>query len=215
MWSFWILYLGPVLLLLQFQCQKFYGHFVRLVQLLNLCLQFKLTDDDIEEIRVGFIKWVKDYEDIYYQHNPNRVSACPLTIHALLHIMDSIKANGPVWCYWAFPMEQYCGTLQPAIRSHQFPYASLDQHAVETAQLTQIKIIYNVAEELSLRPPHCKAIAGLYSTPLYPSCVVIPPKGNNWSTPNFISRITGALATHFNIYVKVLRPHLDIAQIEE
>lgn len=187
MWSFWTLYLGPVLLRRRFRRQKYYGHFVRLVRLLNLCLQFELTDDDIEEIRVGFIEWVKDYEEcvhlsltiylgksspagyhysIYYQHNPNRVSACPLTIHALLHIADSIKANGPVWCYWAFPMERYCGTLQPAIRSRRFPYASLDRHAVETAQLTQIKIIYNVAEELSLRPPRCKAMAGSYSTPL-------------------------------------------------
>jgi hypothetical protein len=63
MWSFWTLYLGPVLLLWRFQHQKYYGHFVHLVQLLNLCLQFKLTDDDIEEIRVGFIEWVKDYEE--------------------------------------------------------------------------------------------------------------------------------------------------------
>jgi hypothetical protein len=31
MWSFWTLYLGPVLLRHQFQFQKYYTHFVRLV----------------------------------------------------------------------------------------------------------------------------------------------------------------------------------------
>jgi hypothetical protein len=63
MWSFWTLYLGPVLLRRRFQRPKYYGHFIRLVRLLNICLQFELTDDEIDEIRTGFIEWVKDYEE--------------------------------------------------------------------------------------------------------------------------------------------------------
>ena len=102
---------------------------------------------------------------IYYQHDSSHISACPVTIHALLHIADSIKAVSPVWCYWAFPMEQYCSALQPAIWSCCFPYASLDRHVVEDAQLTQIKMIYNVTQELSLQLA-CRAVAGSYNTPL-------------------------------------------------
>lgn len=83
----------------------------------------------------------------------------------MLHIADSIKATGPVWCYWAFPMERYCGALQPAIRSRRFPYASLDRHVTEDAQLTQIKIIYNMSEELALRPPRVD-VRGAYKDPL-------------------------------------------------
>lgn len=89
----------------------------------------------------------------YYQDDVKRVSTCPLTIHALLHIADSIKSMGPVWCYWAFPMERYCGRLKPAIRSRRCPYSSLNRYVLEDAQLTQIKAFYNLAEELSLRPP--------------------------------------------------------------
>lgn len=63
MWSFWTLYLGPVLLRRRFQRPKYYGHFIRLVRLLNICLQFETTDDEIDEIRTGFIEWVKDYEE--------------------------------------------------------------------------------------------------------------------------------------------------------
>jgi hypothetical protein len=93
---------------------------------------------------------------MYYQHNPDRISACPLTVHALLHIAPCIKATGPVWCYWAFPMERYCGVLQPAIRNRRFPFASLDRHVLEEAQLTQVGAIYDKAEELSLKEskPH-------------------------------------------------------------
>ena len=72
---------------------------------------------------------------------------------------------GPVWCYWAFPMERYCGILRPAIRSRRFPYASLDRFITESAQLTQIKAVYNLSQELSLQPPH-GAVAGTYADPL-------------------------------------------------
>ncbi|KAL1684480.1 hypothetical protein GGG16DRAFT_68216, partial [Schizophyllum commune] len=54
---------------------------------------------------------------LYYQHDSSRVSVCTLNIHALLHIADSIEAMGPVWTYWAFPMERFCGRMQRAVRS--------------------------------------------------------------------------------------------------
>jgi hypothetical protein len=63
-------------------------------------------------------------------------------------------------------MERFCGTLQPAIRSRRFPYASLDRYVVEDAQLTQIKVVYNVAEELALRPPRDANNIGGFSDPL-------------------------------------------------
>ena len=72
---------------------------------------------------------------------------------------------GPVWCYWAFPMERYCSTLQPAIRSRCFPYASIDRYVVEDAQLTQIKVVHNMAEELALRAPQRAIPQGAYACP--------------------------------------------------
>jgi hypothetical protein len=62
MWSFWALYIGPILLRNRFQNAKYYKHFVKLVTLLNLCLQFEISSEEIEKIRDGFIKWVREYE---------------------------------------------------------------------------------------------------------------------------------------------------------
>jgi hypothetical protein len=100
---------------------------------------------------------------IYYQLSPDRLSACPLTIHAILHIPDSIEATGPVWVSWAFPTERYCGSLIPAIRSRRFPFPSLDRYITELAQLTQIKMQYNLEEVLSLQAPKGD-VAGLFSS---------------------------------------------------
>ena len=102
---------------------------------------------------------------LYFQYDPDRLSTCPLTVHALLHIAASIKFAGPVWCYWAFPMERFCGSIQPGIRSRRFPWASMDRYVSELAQLTQIKTAYGVGDVLSLRDPPAE-IRGSFSDPL-------------------------------------------------
>ena len=91
---------------------------------------------------------------IYYQGNPECLSACPVTIHGLLHVADSILESGPVWASWAFPMEHYCGALKPAIQSRHFPYTTLAHYVVDSAHLTQIKLQYNADEALALCAPH-------------------------------------------------------------
>jgi hypothetical protein len=101
---------------------------------------------------------------IYYQFSPDRLPICPLTIHALLHIADSIEASGPVWASWAFPTERHCGSLIPAIKSHRFPFQSLDRYVIELAQLTQAKMQYNLEGLLSLQAPKGDVV-GLFSTP--------------------------------------------------
>ncbi|RDB22210.1 hypothetical protein Hypma_010657 [Hypsizygus marmoreus] len=205
MWSFWALYLGPILLRRRFQRPKYFKHFILLVQILNICLQFEISDKEIEDVRKGLIQWVTEYEKIYYQHDPSRISACPVTIHALLHIADSIKAAGPVWCYWAFPMERYCGKLQPAIRSRRFPFAALDRYVLEEAQLTQIKVIYDLVEELSLRPPP-STFQG-FRHPSYPTCVLLPPSIHERPAENLISHIAAAFRTRAQVEANAGPPH--------
>ncbi|KAJ7745839.1 hypothetical protein DFH07DRAFT_869646 [Mycena maculata] len=214
MWSFWTLYLGPVLLRRRFRSSKYYVHFIQLVCLLNICLQFEISDAEIEEVRVGFIAWVERYEELYYQYDVERLPVCPLTIHALLHIAPGIKFTGPVWCYWAFPMERYCGSIQPGIRSRRFPWASLDRYVLEKAQLTQIMAIYNVFSELSLLEPRGE-IPGSFSDPLYPSCVLLPPKSPVRPNPNQLKTIAAALSTRTNATMAQVNRALQDASVDE
>lgn len=61
-WSFWILYLGPVLLSRRFRNQTYFHHFIDLVKLITICLQFEISVDEVSSIRAGFEKWVEKYE---------------------------------------------------------------------------------------------------------------------------------------------------------
>jgi hypothetical protein len=63
MWSFWTLFVGPILLRRKFHDECYYLHFVELVRLLHICLKFEMTRNDIQTICEGFVNWVKHYEE--------------------------------------------------------------------------------------------------------------------------------------------------------
>ena len=60
--SFWIQYVAPVLLKGRFKHEKYYRHFHLLVRLIRKCLAWEASTADIDDIRAGFIQWVKEYE---------------------------------------------------------------------------------------------------------------------------------------------------------
>jgi hypothetical protein len=99
-------------------------------------------------------------------------------MHALLHVVDGMEAAGPVWTYWAFPTERFCGRLLPEIRSRRHPFSNLDNFIVASANLSQLKIMYNLDEELSLRPKKAKVLRGSFS---HPSCMSSHSKSNSFS----------------------------------
>lgn len=85
----------------------------------------------------------------YYQHDSARLSACPLVIHALLHIGDGIRMAGPVWVYWCFLMERYCGMVQRSVASRLYPYASLNRRILALEQLKTIENKYDLQDRLA------------------------------------------------------------------
>jgi hypothetical protein len=54
--------LGPILLRQRFKSPVYYTHFVSLVRLLYLCLQFKISTADIDTIETGMAEWVQEFE---------------------------------------------------------------------------------------------------------------------------------------------------------
>ena len=166
-WILFATFVGPVVLHDRFTQPVYYEHFVSLVKLINLCVKLEISQNDLEEIEKGFAAWVVDYERlvtlysvvilklilhrIYYQHDLGRLSACTMPVHALLHIADDIRRAGPVWCYWAFAMERYCGLLAMSGKSRRHPFVSLSRRIRDIEQLNQVKVKYNLADTLNLR----------------------------------------------------------------
>ncbi|EKM77547.1 hypothetical protein AGABI1DRAFT_43273 [Agaricus bisporus var. burnettii JB137-S8] len=62
MYSNWTLFVAPVLLCGRFQQPQYYTHFMRLVELLKMCLEYEIDAEMLDQIDVGFQSWVEDYE---------------------------------------------------------------------------------------------------------------------------------------------------------
>jgi hypothetical protein len=60
--SIWTLYIAPTLLKGRFVHRKYYKHFMELVRLLTLCLEFEITQDQVNDLESGFQSWVQKYE---------------------------------------------------------------------------------------------------------------------------------------------------------
>lgn len=62
MYSNWTLFVAPVVLRGRFQQPKYYTHFMRLVELLKICLELEVDAEMLDQVDVGFRSWVEDYE---------------------------------------------------------------------------------------------------------------------------------------------------------
>ena len=56
------MFIAPTVLRGRFPEDRYYKHFCALVRILNLCLQFEISENDVNEIESGIRKWVIDYE---------------------------------------------------------------------------------------------------------------------------------------------------------
>src|SRR5258708_17002992 len=83
---------------------------------------------------------------IYYQFKSNHLSTCPLTAHALLHILNDIQNNRPPCMNWTFMMECWCGSLLPAIKSQKKPFICLAFQQYQAAQYLEIMNRYNLLD---------------------------------------------------------------------
>ena len=149
---------------------------------------------------------------------------CPLTIHALLHIAPSIRATGPVWASWEFPIERFCGLLIPAVKNRRFPYASLSNYVVDVAQLKQIALTYNLDEILALHDPDeselkpqfarygCRCDPPLLPPPILMNCsltdekaILLKPRRTTRLSTQRHNQILRCLATRYSTAISYLR----------
>lgn len=75
-WSFWITYLGPILLRDRFSDVVYYNHFLKLSHIVRLCMSYEMKRSDIHLIRSGFIEWVQEYK--------KSVSSCSIIAYFLI-----------------------------------------------------------------------------------------------------------------------------------
>ena len=62
-WGFWFMYLVPFLLQHSFADEKYHCHLCNLVDIMKTCLQFEITEQEIDELEEKIHAWVCLYEE--------------------------------------------------------------------------------------------------------------------------------------------------------
>ncbi|KAF8749548.1 hypothetical protein RHS01_10035 [Rhizoctonia solani] len=122
------------------------------------------------------------------------LKTCPVNVHYLLHVADSIEYMGPVWCYWAFPMEQFCSFIVNSVKSRRYPYANIDERVLNRARLQVILHKYQLIDKAPFTGQNDRR--NLTAS----SCIFIKPTLNPPSRrPTPKTKIVRYLTTSFEI----------------
>ncbi|GES94501.1 transposase domain-containing protein [Rhizophagus clarus] len=137
-WRNWI-ELFSVPLLKDIFIDKHINGWINYVKAVKLSLKYVISNDDLQEIKCSLITFYNYYENEYFKQDQERLSACRICFHYLLHISENIEYSGPCWAYWQFPMERLCGMLIPMVYSKLRPYTSLSNNLTLLDQLNHLQ----------------------------------------------------------------------------
>ena len=80
-----------------------------LSSLFDLCFRPQLTKEDLERISSGALLFFNHFENDYFKFIESRARLCKSTIHALLHLAETVRRCGPLVLCNQFDMERING----------------------------------------------------------------------------------------------------------
>ena len=104
-------YFAPILL--HGQLPRTFLNGVRLISdVLELVFRPFITKLDLQDIHRLSVEFVDHFERYYFQYKESRVHLCKSTVHAILHLSETIERCGPPIMYSQFWMERYVGFIK-------------------------------------------------------------------------------------------------------
>jgi hypothetical protein len=97
--------------------ERFLSHWNTLRLAFLKFVDWQISREDVDSIRQMLPEFGSSYEGLYYRHLYSRLPCMTSNVHGLLHLADYIGILGPSHTHWAFPMERFCGKIQPLARS--------------------------------------------------------------------------------------------------
>ena len=68
-----------------------YRERVNPVEAIGLATEYSIRADDIPRLRIMMARFVRHYEELYYQHKLVHLPTCRAVFHALLHVPDCVE----------------------------------------------------------------------------------------------------------------------------
>jgi len=127
-WLHFVLCTGEVLLSGRIP-GEFYDSFMALCRDCRLVFRPRgVSETEIMAIDKDIKYFVTNYYPKIYRESIERLPLCLSTFATLLDVFPLLRACGPAWFFWQFPMERKNGALGKLIRPHSKPHGSLEEN---------------------------------------------------------------------------------------
>ena len=78
----------------------------------------------------------------------DRISACPLTVHALIHLHNDTLHAGPLSRIWEYVTERFMGKIAQSVTSCQYPFSQLSKTVKKMEQVKMVAFRFGKEKEL-------------------------------------------------------------------
>ena len=144
--------LGPCLLASVLP-NEYWRHYCLGVRAFRILMQEEVSATEVVEAQQYILKWVKEFELIYYERDTSRLHFVRPSMHAPMHLAPGTVQLGPVAIYAQWVMERLIGSLGEEIGLHSDPYENLGQRAVRRCMINALRIIYPSIDKIPKSVP--------------------------------------------------------------
>jgi hypothetical protein len=121
--------------------QEDYNGYLLLVDAILLLEKHDLAMAEIERAKNLLSQFSQYYERRFYQQQWERLRACLPTFHQLLHMHEFLKAIGPAYIYWQWPMERLCGMITQTAKSRSAANQNMANVMIQDEQMNYLSYV--------------------------------------------------------------------------
>jgi hypothetical protein len=119
--------------------EMYWRNYCKLVRGVRLVHQRSVTKEQLIEAHTLLVKFVQEFEELYYQRKASRLHFCRQSIHALLHLVPEVIRLGPGAYYSQWTMERTIGNLGEEIKQPSQPFSNLSERGLRCCQVNALK----------------------------------------------------------------------------
>ncbi|KAF9646784.1 hypothetical protein BDM02DRAFT_3156425 [Thelephora ganbajun] len=98
------------------------------------------------------LEWCNEFEELYYQRNPDRLHFVHQCVHSLTHLAKETHRLGPLSLSSQWTMERVIGVLSSLLRQPSNPYANLTVQAQKMAHINALVAMWPSFEKAQGNP---------------------------------------------------------------
>ena len=122
--------------------EPYYQHYCKLVVAIRIVYQREITHQQLKLANKYLLKWVIEFECLYYQRKLERLHFVRQCVHSLTHLAPETHRLGPPSLSAQWTMERVIGILGSLIKQPSNPFANLAEQAKKVAEINTITTMW-------------------------------------------------------------------------